>query len=410
MVLPASTADEGQAREPAWLDRLRGILELSRESGVLALVPDAKQAQLLPLMRTLWAIDANARLVVDASTLRDTQVGELIVLALREPDARWLNYHRPLFADRKLRVVLWGETAVVTAMLGRAPDFLDWVSHVVECPFGVPEFTVRGLRAGVDWGRIAWGGGLDLREVLDHLAWEFEELQTGQLRLLDTSTLILNEPAGETPGWFPVDARQVPLDAFEGTNLPLDIIIRVEAEAAAVGLLREQPREERGPDEELDDYVLRLAKRSRMWPELREQALTMRASGPVVRAWFKAEPLAFSVSQAAQDRLLGLTHDAAERADSQVDQVDQVARDLYEGRIERGFERLPNWRSVAGEQLDGLTRQLIVLGLRMLGRSLEAAAAIDAWTKAGLVTAAEFEFDQPREWLAGVIKWSSGPG
>ena len=53
MVLSASTADEGQAGRPAWLERLAGILELARE-GVIVLVPNARPAQLLPLMRALW--------------------------------------------------------------------------------------------------------------------------------------------------------------------------------------------------------------------------------------------------------------------------------------------------------------------------------------------------------------------
>lgn len=301
MVLPASAADEGQAGRPAWLERIRGILELGRE-GVLVLIPDAKLPQLLPLMRTLWTSDASARVIVDARELSRCEVGALVVLALQERDATWLNRNRPIVAQRKLRVVLWGEESLVEAMLGRAPDFFDWVSHVIECPFGVPAFTVRGLRAGIEWGRISWGGGLDLRAVLRHLRWSYQELPSGALKLDSWVTQtktglapeILEAPAG-VDGWFPVDAQQVGPARLDPWNL--EVAILLECELAAIPLLSQTTASSLREVADTDEYLLNRARHfSKSWPQLRAQALQMRTSGPLVRALFKSERAAFEAS------------------------------------------------------------------------------------------------------------------
>jgi hypothetical protein len=326
MVLSASAAAEGQAGQTAWLARIQGILELGRD-GVLILVPDAKLAALRPLMRALWAVDERARIVIAAEQLTQCSDHELIVLALRLQDATWLNRNRPLFAQRHLRVVLWADEAVVGEMRGRAPDFFDWISHVVECPFAVPEFTRRGLELGARWHPgIVWRGGLDLRAVLEQLGVDYvdgpgeveypawvaflagceadfvrvaEVSEHRSLRRIRWATaetrfagkILLDSPELDTPGWFPVDARQRPLAEFDRDRVELGVLLEAESEALR---LAEEIGLDRAPARtstmgELDQWMLEAAQRASDWPSLRRAAITMRRGGPVLRALFAGD-------------------------------------------------------------------------------------------------------------------------
>lgn len=326
MVLPASAADEGQAGRSAWLERLRGILELGRE-GVLILVPNGQSPQLLPLIRTLWAVDEGARLVVEAESLAECGDNELLVLALRARDASWLNRNRPLFAQRRLRVVLWADEELVGEMRGRAPDFFDWISHVIECPFGVPAFTRRGLAVGSSWHPgMVWRGGLELGDVLSHLgvtyvdgpgeveypAWvEFlAACQADFVRVAGLSsshtlrrirwaraearfagTVILDAPHLDAPGWFPVDAQQQPLAEIAAEQLELGVLLEAEREALSLvsRLDSDQTPPRSSTPEELDQWVTQQARDSPEWTELRREAVTMRRGGPLLRALFAGE-------------------------------------------------------------------------------------------------------------------------
>ncbi|HLT38662.1 MAG TPA: hypothetical protein VK034_20380 [Enhygromyxa sp.] len=272
---------------------------------MLVLIPDARLPQLLPLVRTLWTIDEPARVIVEARQLAELEVGALVVLSLREADSVWLNRNRPIFAQRKLRVVLWGDESLVATMMGRAPDFFAWVSHVVGCPFAVPAFTVRGLRAGVEWGRIAWGGGLDSRAVLEQLGWAFEQLPSGTLRLLDSwarsatgsAPELLESPAG-ADGWFPVDARQLPLAQLPPHVDPHAAIL-VELEHTAIEVLARLGSNAISLDElrqaaDTDGYLLEQAERcSESYQPLQTQALRMRTAGPLLRALFATRRASF---------------------------------------------------------------------------------------------------------------------
>jgi hypothetical protein len=319
MVLPASAADEGQAGRSAWLERIRAILELGRE-GVLILVPDAKLAQLRPLMRALWAIDEGARIVVEAESLAECVDNELIVLVLRAQDASWLNRNRPLFAQRRLRVVLWGDEEVVGEMRGRAPDFFDWISHVVECPFAVPEFTRRGLELGMEWHPGAvWRGGLELRDVLRHLGifyiegpreldkavWvhflsecEAQIVCVSGLRSSDSVALIyaamirtgfagrviLDEPKCATPAWVPVDAQQVEPGALRW----LEFGVRVELEREFIELVEELGLAPPSAEiVDLDAWLTDAARKTAVWSELVEEVETGLRGGPLSRFIFE---------------------------------------------------------------------------------------------------------------------------
>ncbi len=341
MVLSASAAAEGQAGQAAWLERLRGILELGR-NGVLILVPDAKLAQLRLLMRSLWAVDEHARVVLAAEQLAECADNELIVLALRRDDASWLNRNRPLFVQRRLRVVLWGDEAVVGEMRGLAPDFFDWISHVVLCPFGVPEFTRRGLELGSRWyPGIVWRGGLELGAVLEQLgvdhvdepgeveypAWvEFlaqcdaDFVRVGEVSSIQSlrrirwamaetrfsGRIVLDAPDLDTPGWFPVDARQRGLVEFERDRLELGVLLEGEEEALrlATKLGLDRAPSLNSTTDQLDRWITEAAQRASAWPSIRRAAVSMRRAGPVLRALFAAAGFDDLVVQLCDDELL----------------------------------------------------------------------------------------------------------
>lgn len=109
------------------------------------------------------------RVCLRATELLQVPVGSRVLVRLRASDVDWLNQYRPLFADRRLRAVLWAEEAAVEPLVRRGVDLMDWVSKAVEVPPRKwPMFAVEGVAAAVDSGTpFAWDGEVeDLREVL----------------------------------------------------------------------------------------------------------------------------------------------------------------------------------------------------------------------------------------------------
>ncbi|AUX35880.1 MULTISPECIES: tetratricopeptide repeat protein [Sorangium] len=119
------------------------------DRGLIVLVDHAANARLGELVRGLAVGHPELDVLTEAPRVEDVPRGALIVLAARAVDALWLNYARPIFRERGLKVVLWS-TAEVTATLAKeAPDFLDWTSRRFECPGGVPRQAILGLRAAL---------------------------------------------------------------------------------------------------------------------------------------------------------------------------------------------------------------------------------------------------------------------
>jgi hypothetical protein len=243
MVLPASTAAEGEAAEAEWLRQVRRWLYLGHK-GVLVMIRDAQLAQLRPLVRMLESIDPTLTLTSHAPELLDCGEGALVLLIVQEQDLGWLNLNRPIFAQRSLRVVLWVEPELSGRLKFESPDLHDWISHFVPCPEGVPEFAVEGLRIGSSWWPgVAWRGpGLEL--ALAQLKIEvttlrpdaeFENLvatlsadRGANIRWAGIASLralwrvrwalaeaghhgfsVLDQPSVSTPGWFPVSSSQL---------------------------------------------------------------------------------------------------------------------------------------------------------------------------------------------------------
>jgi tetratricopeptide (TPR) repeat protein len=125
---------------------------------VIVLVAEAQPARLRELVLALLDLDAGLRVCVKAPALLDVPAGATVLLRLRAQDSTWLNYTRPIFSERAWRVVLWDEDGVTAAIKEQAPDFFDWISHVVACSPGVPGFAVRGLRTAPRFPGVVWRG------------------------------------------------------------------------------------------------------------------------------------------------------------------------------------------------------------------------------------------------------------
>lgn len=267
MVLPASTAAEGQAAQAEWLRQVRRWLQLGHE-GVLVMIRDAQLAQLRPLVRVLESLDPALKVTSHAQDLLEGPEGALVLLLVRDEDLGWMNLNRPIFAQRSLRVVLWVEPGLSDRLKFASPDLHDWISHFVPCPEGVPEFAVEGLRIGSSWWPgVAWkGSGLELAlaqlniEVTTlrpdaeferlvatlasdrsanvrwdgvHSVRELWRIRWAMAEAQHHGFCVLASPDVAAPGWFPVSSVQLDWATVPVTNLMQAIELEFEPEAMA---------------------------------------------------------------------------------------------------------------------------------------------------------------------------------
>lgn len=68
----------------------------------------------------------------DARTLRDAPAGGVALLALCGRDVAWLNQHRPLIKDRRLKLVIWARPSLADRLARNAADLFDWLSQRVD--------------------------------------------------------------------------------------------------------------------------------------------------------------------------------------------------------------------------------------------------------------------------------------
>ncbi|MCB9760706.1 MAG: hypothetical protein H6739_12765 [Alphaproteobacteria bacterium] len=144
----------------SWLDRVERLLRLGH-AGTLLLVEHAQGSQLRPLLRRLTAISPEVSVLLRARELGQVPDNGLVILRLDQEDGGWLNVNRPVLRERRLRVVLWaGDPELGASRLrAAAPDFFDWVSHIVDCPPAVAGFARAGLEAAAGWvPGVAWRG------------------------------------------------------------------------------------------------------------------------------------------------------------------------------------------------------------------------------------------------------------
>ncbi|MDC0749114.1 tetratricopeptide repeat protein [Polyangium mundeleinium] len=160
MVLPAPPPDDAP-REGAWLDAILRELKLAGEGrGLLVLVDHARPERLRDLVLALLPTYPDVEVYTDVRAVYEVPEGAVMILAPRAEDADWLNQQRPVFARRKLKVILWCDAETSVALSQKAVDFFDWISHRHECPPGVPMHAVYGIRAALCARAkgIAWQG------------------------------------------------------------------------------------------------------------------------------------------------------------------------------------------------------------------------------------------------------------
>lgn len=167
MVPTAPPAHAGEAQvEYHWLGKLARWLELGREK-VAILIEEASPGGLRPLVSMLLEREPPV-VCFHVTELLDVPAGSLVVLTLHEAELNWINLNRPIIAIKRLRLVLWLEFPL-HRLKAKAPDFFDWISHVVRCPRLPPRFTVRRLQAAKAAQRpVAWRGK-ELDAALDRL-------------------------------------------------------------------------------------------------------------------------------------------------------------------------------------------------------------------------------------------------
>ncbi|MCX4242489.1 sigma-70 family RNA polymerase sigma factor [Paraliomyxa miuraensis] len=179
------------------MSKIARWLHLGREK-VAILVEGASVGGLRSLLSSLLHEASPPVVCFHAPELLDVPSGSLVVLTVHEAELNWLNLNRPIIANKRLRILLWLEFPL-HRLRGGAPDFFDWISHVVRCPSRPPEFAVRGLLAAKAAGRpVAWRGRA-LEAVMDRAGLEGARVEAGE----EFSALVARlEPQGSAvPVW-----------------------------------------------------------------------------------------------------------------------------------------------------------------------------------------------------------------
>ena len=113
----------------------------------MVLVAQASPAGLRPALCRVLAELGEVQVRLRAPELAALAPGSVALLRVVPEDILWLNYNRPLVSERRLKLVLWAEGEVASAMRAQAPDFFDWISHVLPCPRLTPGFALSGVKA-----------------------------------------------------------------------------------------------------------------------------------------------------------------------------------------------------------------------------------------------------------------------
>ncbi|MDI3285077.1 tetratricopeptide repeat protein [Polyangium sp. 15x6] len=109
----------------------------------------ARPERLRDLVLALLPTYPDVEVYTDVRAVYEVPEGAVMVLAPRAEDADWLNMQRPVFARRRLKVILWCDAETSVTLVRKAFDFFDWISHRHECPPGVPMHAVFGIRAAL---------------------------------------------------------------------------------------------------------------------------------------------------------------------------------------------------------------------------------------------------------------------
>ena len=199
-----------------WIAEIRQGLRLSPR-GVLILVDDAVPERLGGLVRALLADHPDLEVLARPSGLVDLPDGAVVVLVPEAEDAGWLNINRPVFARKSLKVVLFCRREVTEVLAREAPDFYDWIAQRHECPPGVAEHAVFGIRQALRCRApgilFAYGDEVrfDRRMRIEHFERVFREALPGRtIRWIDATksyATIVTEIRNAGRAWVACDTQ-----------------------------------------------------------------------------------------------------------------------------------------------------------------------------------------------------------
>lgn len=141
--------------------------ELATDRGLLLLADRAQDCHLAALLRRLLPRLPGLVVCLTPSDLSALSDGAVAVYRLSPEHCPTLNRLRPMFAERRLRVLLWSSEATTRGLLRDAPDFFDWISRREEVPDAPPPFAVASVKLAASAARgIVWHGPGSLDRIL----------------------------------------------------------------------------------------------------------------------------------------------------------------------------------------------------------------------------------------------------
>lgn len=382
------------------------------------LLREAVTTQLGSVVRALspvppWSRDGDPlRVCLSAAELDSVPDGCRVLLRLREQDIDGLNLARPMFAEKRLRAVLWVDEATLEPLVRRGVDLVDWVSRSDEVPpRGWPEFTVDGVSAALEHGvPFVWG---DERERLDALLGE-QGWSEGVVELRAQMSFRQMLRQLEQPGLPVVEGIERAVDPWR-VRMALARVGREGAwvargaELELAGMWRLHARQE---DWELATQRLAEAGWAHAalmagWVDLEPERIDWAVEHP---EWAPSEPQGWEPARVVVGD--GPSHVLRARVGDE--DVQQVRMQLREGAVPDGVARVVVWSEGSAPWVDneddGPVNARLVRSSRCLGERTPSLHMVEAAKSAGLLgVAAELgrirfehgEDDHPE----GVVEW-----
>ena len=207
-----------------WTEDVLTILSLASR-GVMVLLDHADDAHLRELFLAVREAHPAADVVLTPEALFDAAPGSVVVYLPLAEHADALNAGRPLVAERELRVLLWCDAETTSALATKAPDFYDWISHVVECPDKPAPWVVATFRCAMEYPDVpgvVWMGEGSPEAGIEAAGGKL----TKRISIEATPEEMVGAAAGDQEGWL----------WFEGVNAQTMIEVRWAcAEARRIG-------------------------------------------------------------------------------------------------------------------------------------------------------------------------------
>jgi hypothetical protein len=184
----------------SWTDDVLTILSLASR-GVMVLIDHADDAHLRELFLAVREAHPTADVVLTPEALFDAAPGSVVVYLPLAEHADALNAGRPLVAERELKVLLWCHDETTLALATKAPDFYDWISHVVECPRKPAPWVVATFRCAMEYPDVpgvVWLGDSSPEEGIEAAGGKV----TRRISVKATPEEMVAAAGGDREGWL----------------------------------------------------------------------------------------------------------------------------------------------------------------------------------------------------------------